>query len=365
MSPSTDVLDAVVRVHVQEAGFLLDAWRGAMTDPVYDLVALREGPARRLAAHVDGLVIAGLPWLRAAWDGLLADLEDFDAETAAGLATGRVACGDTSFVEEGLHHADDDIADACAWALTALGSDALHDDATRWVTSSARAAQALQRRPRPGPWVFGALTHRDRDVRIAGLRAARHMPAVDVTRLLEAREREVRFEACLLSLKHGRAGAWRWALEESRFEDLPRLAAVADPRDLEMLLERIRATPTAEGVRAVGVAGATWMAPWLLELLDTALAPQAAESLAVMSGVDLVESELAAVTEEDDLVPDVEAIRAWWASLELPRRALAGAVWPRPSGGFLPLRAHAVVREGLFIRGRRDCGWWHHVAMAS
>lgn len=59
MLTEEQILWDVVEEHLDEAEFLAEQWHAARRSPDYTLEELRDGPERRLMAHVDGLVVNG------------------------------------------------------------------------------------------------------------------------------------------------------------------------------------------------------------------------------------------------------------------------------------------------------------------
>lgn len=368
---ASGVLFRVLNQHVEDAAGLRRVRSRLVRAPhvrLSDLARLDE----RLAAHLDGIAVAGRAGVRSSIQAL--------ERTAKGeLFTAAIGCIESQ-------------SDPAILRLIALGQavpDArpgLHS-AFGWVSASrlsgvvamllacedpaARLAGlegCVQHRVDPKRHLDMALVSGDPALRAAALRCAGEIGRVDLLDACESRlddpDASCRFHAARSALLLGNRQAPLAILRElslttSAFSEtaLALTASVLPPADAHRWLEEIAARQ--EGVRglirAIGFAGDPRYVHWLTgHMGDERLARLAGEAFSLITGADFVRLRLErpkshddsdAAQEEDDGAPwpDPDKARAWW---EENKSRMPGKV--RHFMGALPSKAQYVdvLRNG-------------------
>jgi len=334
---AAEALALLLEEHLEEADFLWDQREEALDSRDYDLDDLI-GLEERLAAHVDALLIGGVP----AWEMLLPALTG-DAEgvrfAAACVALASGDDGRIAAVVDALGAADT-APPGILGALRHLAGPAAEALAARFLAGTqpmprATAIDALGfRRVGPEPKALqAALVDTDPDVRAAALTAAGRLRAagllMEVDRALDAPEDVVRRAALEAGVVLGSPAArdrCRAAVDRDAPEAdaaLMLLGHLGDPADLDRVVVAARGAHGPAGVAAMGWLGATVCMPVLIGLCGQAeTGPAVMAAVARLTGADPEAEELLATppAEEDDEAPEVppapdpERLAAWWAA---------------------------------------------------
>jgi uncharacterized protein (TIGR02270 family) len=353
----------VVEEHLAEAGFLWAQREGALVSPRHTIAEVAAGPEERLAAHLEGVAIAGA----AADEALLAPaLAGGDAGLAAAAAAVLAAAGRLDPVRAALPAAPDGgraLAGALGLALAPAGVAAV----SAWLSDPAPAVQAVAvralgaRRAAPAAEVRALLASGDASVRAAALGAAHVLgdaarPAIDAG--LADADPAVRDAAIEAGLRLGLRAAWATC---QRAAD----AGAATPLVLEVLaasgdaadVERIAAAAEQPALRraalfAAGLSGtlrgADVCAAWLG---DPASLRTAAEGLGAVAGLAVAGPFEAAEPDPADALPDLEA-----EDLDAPALPAEDSALPYPDVERLAAawreRRGALAAGGRWLLGR-------------
>ena len=346
---NTDNLSSVVAEHADEASFLWLQRASAVHAPHYSPQQFADLD-ERLAAHIDGLRVAG----DSGWQHALALTDNEGAEDFFVAAVLAIEAVDGRF--DDLIERAKDIPEAVPGLISALGwveppylggrVRALLEDASPLKQKLGVAACALHRRD-PGPLLGELLASAPDSVRIRALRAAGELGRADLLpqalSLLGEPKPELRFWA-----------AWAAVLLGDRMQALDALAAFAlksgprQPRAFQLALQAMEiapghallldsaALPGALRLRIIGAGfiGDARYVPWLIEqMAQPATARIAAEAFVTIAGVDFNAAQMEVPppdgfedgpTEDpddenvelpEDIAlpwPDVERVRAWW-----------------------------------------------------
>lgn len=307
----------VVQQHADEAAALRGTRACLVRAPHAGLLQLRRLD-ERIAAHLDGLAVAGAPGLRLA------------AAALARPGRGEVFAAAVRFIEEGDAASLDKVmalAEAVpegrAGLLSAFGwvpAASLRGIAARLLASAhsfrreAGLAACAMQRVDPGSPVALALNDRDPALRARALRVSADGARVD---LLEAclgampdEDPRCAFEAARASVLLGdrhkgtaalrgiamQPGPWRWSALDMVLKLLASAEALA-------LLGAVSREPGAMRllIRGAGMAGDACCVSWLLEHMhDAKLARLAGESFSMITGLDLSGFELASTPPDDE-----------------------------------------------------------------
>lgn len=372
---------AVVRQHADEAAHLRNVRSVLVAVPHVKLHHLRRLDDR-IAAHLDGLTVAGEFGSRLC-----------DAALQTPVA-GEVFCVAIRALDERKDDALDKVLaiaavlpDALTGLVSALGwvsAPGLKGIATGLLTSSdlfrqriGIAACALHRVD-PGPPLTGLIVSAEPALRARAMRCASEVGRVDLlpalVSALQDNHPECRFRAAqsavLLGDRRAALAVLRdIALQPGPFQ-LPALALVFFTADTAAASELVKQVASQREdvrllIRAVGFAGDATRIPWLIGLMaDDKLARLAGESFSFITGADLAwldlerkppedfesgpndnpDDEDVAMDEDDGLPwPDQARVQAWWSANS--HRFQAGV---RYFVGAPPSWAHCleVLRDG-------------------
>lgn len=380
------LVPVVVQQHVDESAHLRNV-RGILVRAPHVRVKQLRRLDERIAAHLDGLAVAG---------------EHGRALCRAALA--RAGAGEVfAFAVRALEEHDDAALDR-AIALAAALPDARRGllSAIGWVSAACLrgTAQGLLASPEPlrrelgiaacrlhrvdpGPALVSALRASEPALRASAARAAGELGRIDlledVLAQMESGEAMVTLTAAAGGCLLGDRGRALRALEMRALGDDPS-AAEADPclflatdfaRGRELLRDIAQRAPRdalveRRVVRAAGLLGDSRLLPWLIERMDDdAKARRAGEAFSLITGADLAALDLerkppamipggpnddpedtnVALDEDDGLPwPDRTLVERWWsahaATMPLDARCFMGAPVSRE-------HADEVLRSGF------------------
>jgi len=373
---------AIVQQHAEESAMLRHVRSVLVRAPHVQLHQLRRLDDR-VAAHLDGLMVAGPYGAECAAAGL--------ARAGAGEVFAAGACAIESQDEKTLDRLlalSAAMPEAARGLLSAFGwvsAPLLQGTARRLLASPLPHWRALGlgacrlHRVDPGVVLASSMADADPAVRIDALRTAAALGRVDLlghalAQLEDADpavSRQAAQAACLLG-DRGAALAWLEAAAKAPDpEDVDSTLLALSAMRWERAAELVRTVAQRSGepqrrvVRACGWLGDTRLVPWLIELMSIdRFARLAGEAFTTISGADLAalslerprpeglqtgptddpEDDDVALDEDDDLPwPDAEKVAGWWAARAAP--------WPAGARSFMgavPTVAHCeqVLREG-------------------
>jgi len=349
MSGAVPVIESVVAEHADEAAFLWLQRASAVHAPNYSPQQFADLD-ERLAAHIDGLRVAG----EEGWEHALALTDNEGPEDFFVAAVLAIEALDGRF--DDLVERAKDLPEVVPGLVSALGwvepkylggrAKALLDDASPLRQKLGLAACALHRRD-PGPVLGQLIAGAPDSVRIRALRAAGELGRADLLpqaqSLLGETKPELRFWA-----------AWAAVLLGDRTQALDVLTAFAlksgprQPRAFQLALQAMEvapghalllesaALPEAQRLRIIGSGfiGDARYVPWLIEqMAHPAIARIAAEAFVTITGVDFNLEQMEIPPPDDfedgptedpddenvelpeDIAlpwPDVGKIRQWW-----------------------------------------------------
>jgi len=348
---AADTLTAIVEEHADEAAFLWLQRGAAVTAPNYDPQQFADLD-ERLAAHVDGLRVAG----EAGWQCVAQALDNQGPEDFFPAAVLALEAQDARFDDlieraAAVPAVAPGLVSALGWVEPAqLGARV--KDLLRSELPLARklgiAACALHRRD-PGAVLAEAVADQADSVRIRALRAAGELGRTDLLpqalALAGEAKPDLRFRAAWSGVLLGDRRHALDALRAIALEPGPRqlqalqLALQAmDPEAGHALLAACEPLPGAQRLRIIGAgfSGDARYAPWLIEQM---VAPEtariAAEAFVLITGVDFNAQQMEVpppdgfedgpsedpddenVDVPEDVAlpwPDVQRIRQWWAA---------------------------------------------------
>lgn len=375
-------IPAIVEQHAEESAVLRYQRSVLVRAPHVHLRQLRRLDDR-IAAHLDGLTVAG----------------DFGAKCAeVGLA--RAGAGEVFAVAVGMLESKDVAGLERLIALAATLPEALRGllSAFGWVSApllqgvvrtllvarlpSSRAmglGACRLHRVHPGGTLSSALSDADATLRIEAMRTAAALGRVDqldgvLAGLGDASPEIARWTALAACLLGDRASALRHLetlmLAEGREDQAVALLVMLASRwdraaELLRHVSQQSTQPQRRVIRACGWLGDARLVPWLIELMSIdPLARLAGESFAMITGADLdvlglvrqapegvdhgptgnPDDEDVAMDEDDGLPwPDAGHVSRWWversASFPIGQRCFMGAA-------VTPAHAEQVLREG-------------------
>lgn len=353
------IVPIVVALHAEEAALLWLRRDLAVAAPHYQLQDLADLDGR-LAAHLDGLRIAG----DAGWAICLEELKSEEPEELFPAAVLAFQRGDRERIETVLTHSDGKSARARA-VVSALG----------WLSSSQAPAHidnllqasapfkrrmgiaaAVAHRLDPGAELECALRDADVPLRARALRAIGELGRRDLLPAandgLRSDDSRVRFWSAwtLARLSDQRCAVevLRRSVESQSVDDrlaLPLVLGRIDAVEASAWLKRLACDGRTARTAAIGggIAGRPEAIEWLLEMVGTAaLARVAGEAFSMITGADLATEKLegsppagfaAGPTEDpanDDVAMDADENQAW------PDAAKVAAWWQRRRGEFVP-----------------------------
>jgi uncharacterized protein (TIGR02270 family) len=385
------IIWGVVEEHLDELEFGIAQLEAAFEHPLRTLDDIESGAEARLAAHLDGLVIAGPAAVASLAEPILDDAEAAPPARVSAAALSLIATGGFELFATLLAHADRAVR-AAAVRAGALAGEGPVDD---WLRESLREPNAQQlagvlelvaARGLEPPPLLGWLQSDDPDVVIAAARAIKrssprlHLPIVSY--LITHAELEVRNQALIAGLAWGEPRAWQVCEREALNPEQPSALAMtlyallgAPPQHERLAALLGRRPHHRQALRALGYSGNLNMVPRLLDHLGSGVpddeAKIAAQAIATITGLDLgdesftiaeapppdthrlppaaqdpeARATLPPLAEDDldaDLVPPPEAIlprpdprsiARWWAQrgsrLDPRRRHLGGRSFSR------------------------------------
>lgn len=359
------ILWDVVEEHLDEAEFVYELWQDAISDPDYTLAEVESTLDRRLAAHVDGLLIGGE---RVAERLLIEALEDDFSPTRALVAalillkTGDRRHRETLFTL--VREAEDDHQRALARAIALSNEPAIDRVArARFEAANDPDLKAIwldiltYRRVDVGPQLESCLRSQSPPLRRAALEAAGWSGRKELVALVdehyEVGDLETRRAAMKAGLMIGSPSVWgvcergAHGVDDHARDALLYVALLGGRSDHHQTLDASLADTRRQeaALWAVGFSGNIGYVETCLSFLesdDERLAKLAAEALSTITGLDLeddamhtpveqeeeseegAEEEASPTSEGDleaDLVPgavdelpllDPGAVRQWW-----------------------------------------------------
>lgn len=417
---SRRILWPVVEEHFEEAAFLWMQRERQLLEVDTTLPELAEGDEARLLAHLEGLVIAGLP---AAEYLLLPALSAGDPDKAAVAALALLASRERDWgptVLEVLVEGDEDSRPGLQRALELSQRPDLDAHLRDMLPGAKPELQArvlhmfARRQADTGPFLHTLPPRAEPPLWIAALRAARFTaPAVALPLFRHALELP-HPAVCEAAIATGLLLNQRSALHLCRQLvarqapqlRLPLLALARGglPQDLELLMQGLAHSSLRDEVLwALGFSGHPAAAQPLLEAMQGEHAPRALHAFATLTGLPLEPRFLEPANAEDskegtegeaqeqpgaELPPPasqpgsvhVEAVAAWWhqarARFEPHQRYLRGRPWTRQA--LLqaleesPLRHRPLLAWELAVRTRGSCqvesgtwAWRQHQQLAA
>ena len=340
----------VLAEHADEASFLWLQRASAVHAPNYSPQQFADLD-ERLAAHIDGLRVAG----EEGWQHALALTDNEGPEDFFVAAVLAIEAVDSRF--DDLVERAKDLPEVVPGLMSAIGwvepeqlggrVKALLEDASPLAKKLGVAACALHRRD-PGALLGQLLVDAPDSVRIRALRAAGELGRADLLpqalSLLGEPKPELRFWA-----------AWSAVLLGDRAQALDALAAFAlksgprQPRAFQLALQAVEVVsghelllesgtlPEVQRLRIIGSGfiGDARYVPWLIEqMTQPAVARIAAEAFVTITGVDFNLEQMETMPPDgfedgptddpddenvelpEDIAlpwPDVDKVRAWWA----------------------------------------------------
>lgn len=344
------MIDAVIAQHVEDAAALAELRRRHVTAPHVNLQHLARVD-ERLAAHLDGLLVAG----DAGWKHCEAALGSVSAGVLFAATVTAIQSRSSDKLER-LLAIGEAVPDARAGLLGAFGwvsGDQLRELAAGLLASShsfhtyVGLAACAMHRVDPGAMFTKALESTNAFLRARALRTVGELGRRDLLRVCEAgiedMDANCRHWAAASAV---RLGAGSYALERLAAMSLSSDAAARQTMDVALiameprqgyeLLREIAQKPqrARDFIWGCGLAGDPAHIPWLIErMTEPRDARAAGEAFSMITGLDLGEHDLEAVappTEpggpnddpndpdvriglDDDLPwPDAQAIASWW-----------------------------------------------------
>lgn len=270
---------------------------------------------QRIAAHLDGLAVAGAAGALHAAAVLDEGIPGAAAGEAFALGVALITAGDAQGLDALAARctAQPDLQRGLASALGWVSADLLRGIVKDWLQADASAkrmsalAACAMHRVDPGPAMTPALAHPEPSVRAAALRTAGRVGRIDLLPAIGAAvtdgDAAVAFWAAWAACRLGdRAASIKvlaeTALSTSPFADaaLALLMCALPERKAHEFARQVSATAKTDGmvahqrrlVRTLGLLGDTSFVPWLIERMDgRALARPAGEAFSVITGADL------------------------------------------------------------------------------
>ena len=386
--PSEKILWDVMEEHLEEAGFLWSQWEAAQGAPDYTLAELAGREEARLVAHLDALVLGGAA---VAEELLLPALESDQQEQVLAAALALQAGEHGGAVLEALGQAQQPGTISGLRRALELSPAAAQEAGLRQLllqgspTVAATALRVLSFHGLPCELPAVLLAEPDPQVRCAVLEATCINPTLPpglAEAALDAEQPSVRDAALVAGLYHGQDEAHtryrKLAAQDLEGCRVPlRLAAqLGGEAGLETLR---RALDDPQRVNhalwALGFAGSVEAAEAAVAVMlrHPELAPAAAESLCMITGLDLLQQQLLrpppSAEDEDERgddaagltlqmapeahlpQPAVEGVSTWWEQnrgrLEPDRRYLLGQQMSLSALGAAMQRAPLWRRHGL------------------
>lgn len=346
------ILIDILEEHMEEADFLWQQRKNALTDRVYNLTDMAE-LEERLLAHLDGLVLGE----KEAWKLLEPTLSsggEGEVFTAAFVALDSRVSTMIDLVNKTFSEAEGDVLNGICYAYKhTMNSEVenilcpLLDSDNGLILAASIDSLSFRRNSIDANKLQTFLSNKDPKIVTATLKAIRRLRVSqlreDVERLLENEIIEVRIEA----IKTGLLLGSRKTLEACRRMIIKRIEGtdqlieypglMGQPDDVNILMNALKEPGLVRNaVTALGLLGNISTIELLIQCAaDPKLSRLAGESLSIITGVDLGKEKLVAekpqepkessLTEEEeeefvtdpdeDLpYPDAEKLNAWWRS---------------------------------------------------
>ncbi len=379
-------ISIVVQQHADEAAHLRATRSFLVRAPHAGLLHLARLD-ERIAAHLDGLSVAGAPGREICTAALASPGpgELFAAASSALEAKDTATLDKLLALAESLPAAQAGLISAFGWAPAASLrgiTGALLTSASAFQRQVALAACAMHHVD-PGTALTEALTHADAQLRARALRVAAQCGRVDLLpaclALLTADDPTCHYQAARAALLLGdRVASVAALLVLARSAGARQSAALAlvlkvlAPTEAHALLKALAQDENMlrAAIRGIGTAGDVHYVPWLLKQMnDPQQARVAGESFSLITGLDLAYLDLdrqppedfelgpsddpedsAVAMEEDDNLPwpDPHKLAAWWQTNS--HRFVAGT---RNFMGEPPTPTHCVSVLGTAFQRQR------------
>ncbi|WP_342113445.1 TIGR02270 family protein [Pseudoduganella sp. OTU4001] len=327
---------SVIRRHVEEAAILRNARNGMVSGPHVRLRHLQRLD-ERLAAHLDGVAVAGPKGAAMCW----AALERLGIGEVFTAAVRAIEDRDVAWLERimAIVEAEQSLLPALRSAFGWVSAQFLQGTIRDLLESPSPFRQQLgisacaMHRVDPGPMLPRMLESHDASVRAASLRAAGECGRIDLlnacTAALADDDLRCRYFAARSAVFLGDRGRGVATLEQvsSEFEALSVLLKLLDVAHANSALKTLAQSSSDARtlVRGAGVSGDPYYVPWLIRQMgDVKLARLAGEAFSLLAGVDLAALGLdasGAGAGEDDMAvddddglpwPDQAKVQAWW-----------------------------------------------------
>jgi uncharacterized protein (TIGR02270 family) len=324
MSASRLIRWDIYEEHFDEAAWLWGEWAESLNSPLYCLREIADGPEERLLAHLDGLVLGGLPVAEKLLLPALASEELGEVMTAAWALLQAEDADHQDTVFEKLGSAEPP-ALAAIWRAISLSPRA---DISRLIPSWHQGAPATRAlvfdifAPREPGWTQDhlgeALCSGQPELVAAGLRAARslrHRGSLDRVRAtLDHPHPDVQHEAMTTGLALGLKDTWALCRRLGGAQGpncrlaLGLLCTSLDAKDRTVAADRLKEPSMREdALWALGFCPSVKAIDLLIEAMaDPKVAKLAAESFTAITGTP-IEGDLAKVGEP--VPPDVEEVK--------------------------------------------------------
>lgn len=301
------VLWDVIAEHLDEAAFRLGQLEHAFEHPLWSLADIAAYPEARLLAHLDGLLVAGDAIVERALVPALLEPDPEQPERSTAAAIALLQLGQRAALAPAFASEDAAVRRAAVRACALAGSPELQAwvlralaDAREPAACSALLASAAALGCAPPP-LLAWLQSDDAGLVTAAALAARradartHLPVME--HLLGHPEPSVREAALVTALSWGSQAAWSacrsWALDPSAHSSLAlSLYAALGGRGEHARIAGLLGAGAhgRQALFALGLSGNVAHVPALLQWLraeDPLLAKLAAQSMSMITGVDL------------------------------------------------------------------------------
>ena len=344
----------IVEEHLEEASFLFGQWEliGSAPDYVFPEVAELEA---RLGAHVDALVLAGLPASQRMLEKALMEEESSRVAAATLALLGQGARGTSTVLEHLRVGSGPSQRRGITSAMRTCERRDLASHLLPWMEGGEPDLQALllgllgHWRVSPGPVLQRLLVSSDPQVQAAAFRCAAQVPVPVELEILQqglsSPEPRVREAALETGMVLGCKEAWIACLAIVKAHDqaarLPMLmvAMGGGPKEQVLLLDALAVSALRQdALWALGFCGRVQAADASLSMMDDEdpfVARLAGEAFASITGLDLKKGYAAEEPPEGDVLPPLEQ------DLDTDLQLVPEDALPLPSSG-------AIAR------------WWTH-----
>ncbi len=316
---SASVLDSVVRIHAEESAMLRHQRTALVRAPHIGLLMLGRHD-QRIAAHQDGLAVAGPAGMAQATAVLEEGIPGAAAGESFALGVALITAGDTQGLDALAARCTGraDLLRGLASALGWVSAEQLRGIVKDWLGSNeatkricALAACAMHRVD-AGPALAPALAHAQASVRVAALRAAGRTGRLDLLAAASAAMSDddpaVAFWAAWAACRLGERNASLKKLAQAVMTAselaeaaLPMLMCALPEPQAQEFARHVSAMAKSDGtpanqrrlVRTLGLLGDSRFVPWLIDRMDDAvLARTAGEAFSAITGADLASLQL-------------------------------------------------------------------------